>query len=244
MNLIDLIIIAIICFAAVEGMKKRLLNSCFSFLSSIVGLFAAIKYNSVLATWIDDHFSVFEQIKQFFAENFIIYEEISGINIGVLSLPDISTFLDHLEFPIDLKVLLLKYILNMVDEVAMSATTTLGQVLNLFMSEIAYKSLVFVVMWFIVYKIADYLSSFFIGSIEGSVSDLLNDVGGIVLGLGKMIFVLTALLGMFYPVLALSGFSEPSLLVSITNTVGEAGLVRILTWLFSLLMGELIVPWL
>jgi hypothetical protein len=49
---------------------------------------------------------------------------------------------------------------------------------------------------------------------------------------------------MFYPLLALSGFSEPSLLVSITNTVGEAGLVRILTWLFSLLMGELIVPWL
>lgn len=244
MNLFDLILLVILLLVAIESIHKGLLNSCFAFLSSIIGLFAAIKYNSVLAERLDAKFSLLEQFNFFITENFVMPAQINQFNIGTLSLPDIGAYLDQIHLSVDLKMQLLKYILNLSEEFALTATTTLGEVINSFMTEIALKTVVFLVLWFIIYKVAFYLSHFLTDAIQMPLGDTMNKVGGIGIGICQSIFVSMVIFGMIYPVLELIGFTEPSFYMAVANTVHDAGLVRILTIIYSILMGELLVPWL
>jgi len=244
MNLFDLIFLVILLLAAIDSINRGLLNSCFALLSSIIGLFAAIKYNSVLAEWLDTKFSLLEQFNLFITENFVMPAQINQFNIGTMSLPDISAHLDQIQISSDLKMQLLKYILNLSDEFALTATTTLGEVANSFMTEIALKTVVFLALWFIIYKVVFYLSHFFTEAIQIPIGDTLNKIGGIGIGLCQTIFVGMVIFGMIYPVLELIGFTEPSFYVAVANTVHEAGLVRLLTLIYSIIMGELLVPWL
>lgn len=244
MNLIDLIIIVVLLIAAIDGIKKGFLKSCFAFLSSIVGLFAAIKYNAVLSQWVETKFSVLEQFESFFSNDFVMPAAISQLNVGTLSLPDIGTYMDKMAFSADMKMELLKYILKLSDRFALTATTTLGEVLNLFLSEMAFKAIIFIAIWFVASKVAFLLSHILLNAIQGTMSDSLDKVGGVVLGLGQMVFVMTVIFGMLYPLSELAQFTEPSFFVAVAKTIGEAGLIRLFHWLFGLMMGNLIVPWL
>lgn len=244
MNLFDLIFLVILLLVVIDSINKGLLNSCFAFLSSIIGLFAAIKYNSVLAEWVDAKFSLLQHFELFITENFVMPAQISQTNIGTLSLPDIGAYMDKINFSVELKVQLLKYILNLSEEFMLNATTTLGEVTNSFMTEIAMKTVIFVVLWFIIYKVAFFLSHFLIDAIQISLGDTMNKVGGLGIGICHSLFVSMVIFGMIYPFLELIGFTEPSFYMAVANTVHDAGLVRFLTMLNSIIMGELLVPWL
>jgi uncharacterized membrane protein required for colicin V production len=220
------------------------LNSCVGLLSSIIGLFAAIKYYSSLAEWLNAKFFLLEQFEEFFAEHFILPTQISQINVGILSLPDMSAYLDKLSLPANLKIQLLEFILNLCDKFALAAGTTLGEVINLFLAEIIFKALLIFVIWFVVNKVALVFSRLLTNAIQGTLLGVVNKAGGLVTGLMMIALVMTILFGLLGPLLELARFSEPSFLIAVAKIISEAKFVQLFMAVYSIMMGELIVPWL
>lgn len=244
MNLVDLLILIFLLVGAINGLKKGFLNSCVGLLSSIIGLFAAIKYYSSLAEWLNAKFLFLEQFEQFFTEHFILPTQISQINVGTLSLPDISTYLDKLSLPANLKIQLLEFILNLCDKFALAAGTTLGEVINLFLAEIVFKALLILVIWFVVNKVALVFSRLLTNVIQGTLLGAVNKGGGLVTEVMIVALMMIIVFGLMGPLLELARFSEPSFPVAVAKTISEAKLVQFFMVIYSMMMGELIVPWL
>lgn len=244
MNLIDLLLIIFLLLGVIKGFKKGFLNSLVDLVSSLIGLFVAIKTHLYLARWLETKFQLTATFAQYFEKRLALSQAVSQLKVGTLPSSDVSTYEDILQLPEKLKFLLWDFAQKIGEQIGEMGDACLGDVLYLFLAEILLKVLVLILIWFVVAQGLRLFSRLLTKLTENTFLGSLNKLGGVCTGLLIRVLTLTIIIGLSSPLFNIAQHTEPSFLSAVLRIINEAYLVPYFASGFSLLMGNLLSLWL
>ncbi|MDD2401943.1 MAG: CvpA family protein [Clostridia bacterium] len=241
MNIVDLIIIVLLLLGAIFGYRKGFLNSVIGLLSSIVGLFVALKYNTYLTNWFDKSIHLSEIIGNFFKEHLSIPISASLQGVNILSVPDLSVYMDKAHLPENIKSQLSVYIQELGNGLVVPSELNMGDVLYMFLAGIVVKVIAIIIIWLVLAKLMVMISHLITRISDGTILGFLNRLGGLVAETFIVALILVVIFGFINPIFYVAGMTEPSFFAAMTNTIGEASLVPYFVSVFAFLSNKLVM---
>lgn len=237
MNLADVIIIVLLILGAIGGYRKGLLASVLGFVGSLFGFFMAYRFYPVLSLWIENQFGLKEKLFQFFKANLVLPQVVSNFNINK-PLAELTSVLDKLTIPDNLKAYLLQY-LQLPAPTNPASGAVLGDVINHFLSTVLINGLAFLAIWLAVDLVIKLILVSFTGIFGDTGIGMLNKVGGLIAGTFFTIFTLTIIIGLLQPLTALASLSASAFWKNMGKALGESMLVPYFASLFTVLAAKI-----
>jgi uncharacterized membrane protein required for colicin V production len=228
MNVADLVILFLLVVSAVSGYRKGFIGSLVGLASSLVGLFIAYKYYDSFSGWLDREFLAYERTSQFLENHLVFPQAVTEFRLDQIPWTELGHSLEKFSFPVPLWEDIIQYLYRMGD-----VSVSLGEVLTNSLAVVVVHAASFLALWLIVSKGLDLLLTFLNSVAKVPVLSLANRIAGLAVGLFLMSLVLSVVLGLMGPLLAVTNFAEPSLFSAVINTLGEAKLVPFFISVFS-----------
>lgn len=237
LNIIDLIILAFLLLAAIQGYRRGFLYSLADFFGWLAGLVVAYFFYPTLVQNADKVFHLQEKLSGYFMHNLVLPEFLGSFRLGGSVVAEISAQLEKLALPDSFKASLLEYVGKLGQSIM---TLTLQQIVNEFLATIVINALAFILIWLVVDKAILLVAMLLAALSRKTILGGLDRIAGLALSLAVTFLTITIVLGLFQPLITVANHVSPTLFSSVTKTFGDAKLLVYFQQVFSFLSKHIV----
>lgn len=237
MNIVDLLIILILLFGALNGYRKGLLGSLVGLCSSLIAIVVAFKSYGLLSLWFDDKFQLSYKVKLFLQEHINLPQAVSNFSLDNIHPPDLAQAVSSLDLPLQLKEHLILYLQGL--DTSLQLQGYLGDIFHDFLTGIVVKGLAFLIIYLLISKGLIFISALFRQLTKDTFLQTCDQWGGLFVGLLLTVLTITIFTGVLIPLLNVSGLVGTSYTASVIKAIEEAKLIPHFIFLFSFISEKL-----
>lgn len=222
MNGVDLLIVIFLLFGLRKGYRRGFLNSVVGLVSVFFGLLVAWQVHFRVADYLEQQWHLLTKIAAKLAQYFVFTETQFSVNE--------QQFWDYLG-------VLVQKVGGPVSEAALDVGS---EFFYLWLAQLIFYGMVFVLLWFLVSQGLVLLSCFITRLMEETIWGSLNQIGGLCLGLLSRLLILCVLCGLLKPFLQMASFAQTAFLSLILEKMSTSFFVPGLVLLYSYSVAKIL----